>query len=252
MARALFAIVRSRVAVFAAAVAAFALPGCTSRRCCLPSAEVAAPEVASVEPGQVFLDLMMVRVREDAVPAALSAPGAASKTPRVLSAAEADALIALWARTEGVQEVVAPKILSLDGQETSVFQGEEFAVRQAVAGEKPLTFDAARVDTGENWVGMSIRVKPTISADGKFVSLDLTSTLRELLPTAAAGSPGSSAESGAAPRTQGVTAAVNVVVPAAGGAAVFVSPMSLEGLPQRALVATLVRVRLLAPAPAGR
>ena len=221
-------------AIPAAALAAVLVAGCQSRPCCPPAArEARTPSLAAAaEPAQIFLDTAIVKISEDAVPAAL--PGYPQRV-RVLSASEADALQATWAKTKGVEVIAMPKILTADGQVATMSAGGTDKPPQE-AGDPGLRFDADRIFSTADF---ALRVAPTLSADGRSVVLDLRAGMRGDWKA-----PSASPPSAATPKTEGVEAAGRVTVPAKGGAALLTAPAALSAPAGRFVFAVLVRVNV--------
>jgi hypothetical protein len=150
----------ARLGIALLLAAAAAASGCRTRN---PRGASAATPAAAAGGAQVFVEASVLRVDRAAVEALLgeARPGAASV--RTLSVADADAFLARLRALPGADEVAAPRILALDGQEAVVFVGE------TAPGPGDLRFEAEeRALSRPGSSGFVLRVVPrTAGASGR-------------------------------------------------------------------------------------
>jgi len=157
------------------------LPGC---RCCRPCVApctttvaapmeypgVAATTASAPQPGQVLLQIRMYEVDDDAAARLHVGEAGAGRAYGVVPSKAGEELVATLANETGVHVVSLPAILTLFGQEATVFVGETIGPDvPGRTGVPPLTFAG-----GDNWTGLRVAaiVAPP-SADGT-LSIDFT------------------------------------------------------------------------------
>lgn len=163
-------------------------PGCIGGTCrtgC--NGEVIDLGAAELDHRQIFVDVTTVRIPADKVDAALRDLPAAAKNERMtITAEQSKAFLAACEADDSVRVVQSPKLLSLAGQDASIFIGETIRFASTEATEDG-AYKIEEQNGSPVFLGYKLNVVATPSDDGRVLDMDLNSVWRRQLKSSHTG-----------------------------------------------------------------